>query len=234
MELLSPADPEVAALDTEEANIRTAEAAYRADPELARDLEESGWFPERTQAAKEGRAVRGEGRRQAAPVLQLPVPTGQVRLKPSAWAGFVNLLADVGRRRVELLEERRPAIQAVIAEQEATLRQRVLRTPVGDLVELVAETDELLLLAVTARGPIPRTVRTSAGLAPAKYRERTDALELIDAALGNWSLLDPIPPGEPTSLVTSQLGVQRDLTPSPTVGEVTQDAASRYGTSRVG
>jgi hypothetical protein len=230
VELLTPADPEVAALATEEANIRAAEQAYRADPELARDLEESGWFPERTEAAKEGRTVRGEGRRQAAPVLQLPPAEGQLPLRPSAWAGFTNLLADVGRRRVELLEQRRPTLQAVLAEQEAALRSRVLGTKVGEVAELVAEADELLAMMVQARGPIPRTVRTTAGLAPAKYRERTDAVELVDAALGGWSLLDPLPTDEPTSLVAASYGVQPDTAPAAVNGR--QEPARRYGTTR--
>jgi hypothetical protein len=232
MELLPASDPEVQALDREEANIRQAEQAYRADPELAADLEASGWFPERTQAAKEGRVVRGEGRRQAAPVLQLPTEPGQVAFKPSAWAGFITLIADVGRRRVELLERRRPEILGVIVEQEAQLRQRVLDTKVGDLGELVEEANELLVMAVSARGPVPRTVRTSAGLAPARYRERTDALELVDAALGSWSLLDPLPSDEPTSLVAASYGIQPDSGAPAANGR--QEPVHRYGTSRSG
>jgi hypothetical protein len=231
VELLPASDPEVAALDREEANIRQAEQAYRADSRLAADLEESGWFEARTEAAERGEAIPSEGRRQAAPVMPLPIQPGQVPFKPSPWAGFVNLLADVNTRRVELLERRRPQIQAVIAEQEAGLRQRVLRTPVGDLADLVLEADELLRLAVTARGPVPRTVRTSAGLAPAKYRERTDALELVDAALGGWSLLDPIVGDEPVSIVTASYGVQPDTSPAPANHQGRQDQV-RYGTSR--
>jgi hypothetical protein len=60
-------DPEALELDREEANIHAAEAAYRANPKLARDLEETGWFAERTQAAREGRTIWSEGRRQAEP-----------------------------------------------------------------------------------------------------------------------------------------------------------------------
>lgn len=227
MELLDRDDPEVAALDTEEAAIRQAHAAYRADPDLSRDLEDSGWFPARTQAAKEGRAIPSEGQRQSEPILQLPVPQDQIRLRPSAWAGFVNLLNDVAQRRIELLERRSPEILAKIGTAELDLRGRVLDTRVRDLAGLVAEANELLVSALTARGPVPRTVRTASGLAPPRYRERTDALELVDAANGGWSLLDPIPGDEPTTLATATYGIQPDA-PS---GRQRQDHAV-YGTRR--
>lgn len=230
MELLPATDPEVRALDAEEAAIRQAEAAYRADPELARDLEQSGWFAERTEAAKRGEAIRSEGQRQAPPVLQLPVQPGQVPFKPSAWAGFTNLLADVAQRRVALLEARRPEILAAIAAREEQLRVQVLDSRVRDVGGLVAEANQLLASATAARGPLPRTVRTSAGLAPPRYREATDELELVDAALGGWSLLDPIVSDEPTSLVTSTYGIQADRGPTPANG---RDQV-RYGTSRSG
>jgi hypothetical protein len=229
VELLPASDPEVQALDREETAIRKAEAAYRADPALAADLEESGWFPERTQAATEGRAVRGEGRRQAAPVMPIVQP-GQVAFKPSPWAGFVNLLADVNTRRVELLERRRPEIMTRLALAEAELRARVLQAKVRDVAGLVLEADELLRLATLARGRVPRTLRTAAGLAPAKYRARTDELELVDAALGSWSLLDPVPGDEPVSVIAGSYGIQRDDTP-PADRRERQDQAV-YGTRR--
>jgi hypothetical protein len=222
-------DPEAAALDLEAANITKAQDAYRADPALAADLEQTGWFAERMTAAREGRAISSEGRRQADPVLRLPTQPGQVQLRPSAWAGFTNLLAEVSQRRMELLERRRPQILAKIAQQEIQLRERILDTRVRDLAPLIAEADELLRLAVQARGPIPRTIRTTSGLAPVRYRERTDELELVDAATGGWSLLDPLPHDEPTSLATATYGVQRDDRPSVAEG---RDRSVHYGTHR--
>jgi hypothetical protein len=227
VDLLPADDPEADALDLEERNIRAAQDAYRADPALAADLEQTGWFAERMTAAREGRAIPSEGRRQADPVLRLPTQPGQVQLRPSAWAGFTNLLAEVSQRRIELLERRRPQILARIGTAELDLRGRVLDTRVRDLAGLVAEANELLVSALTARGPIPRTVRTASGLAPPRYRERTDALELVDAATGGWSLLDPIPGDELTTLATTTYGIQPDA-PS---GRQRQDHAV-YGTRR--
>ena len=159
------------------------------------------------------------------------MPEGQVPFRPSPWAGFMSLLQEVNARQIELLERRRPEIMAVIVETEAGLRQRILGTKVGDLGELVAEADELLAMATQARGPVPRTIRTSAGLVPAKYRERTDPIELVDAALGGWSLLDPLPSDEPTSLVTASYGIQPDRPPA---AERPRPDQLRYGTSRSG
>jgi hypothetical protein len=235
MELLGHDDPEVAALDLEEANIRAAELAYRADATLTADFEASGWFPARTAAAKEGWAIPSEGQRQHEPILQLPVPQDQIRFRPSAWAGFTSLLAEVVQRRVELMERRRPEILARIAAAELDLRRRVLDTRVRDLGPLVTEANELLAGSVAARGPVPRTVRTASGLAPARYRERTDELELVDAATAGWSLLDPISGDEPVSVISSTYGIQRDDSPSVAKGRRQhQDHAVRYGTSRSG
>lgn len=231
MELFARDDPEVAALDREEAAIRQAELAYRGDAALAADFEQSGWFPERTEAAKRGEAIPSEGRRQHDPVLQLPSQPGQVQFRPSPWAGFVSLLAEVNARRVELLERRRPQILDLIAEQEAQLRGRVLDTKVRDLGGLVEEADELLRLAITARGPVPGTIATNSGLAPARFREHTDELELVDASTGGWSLLDPVPADEPTSLVAAGYGIQPD-TSGPADRRPRQDQALRFGTSR--
>jgi hypothetical protein len=229
VELLPPDDPEVVALDREEAAIKAAHALYREDPELAADLERSGWWPARVDAAKRGEAIRSEGQRQAEPVLQLPMPDGQVRFRPSAWAAFTTMLAENAAKRVALVESRRPAILAKIGEAEAQLRQRVLDTPVRDLGELVSVANELLAAAVAARGPIPRTIATSSGLAPARFRERTDELELADAALGSWSVLDAIVGDEPVSVTTSSYGITRD---TPARSADRRQGQQVYGTTR--
>jgi hypothetical protein len=235
VELLDPTDPEVRALAAEEDAIRQAHAAYRSDPDLAQDLERTGWWADRTTAAREGRAIRSEGQRQSEPVLPLPTQDGRPPFRPSPWAGFTNLLADVAQRRVDLLEQRRPEILARIVTAEADLRRRVLDTPVGRLDGLVGEANDLLVAAITARGPMPRTVRTASGLAPPRFRERTHTLELADSALAGWSLLDPVGADEPTQLVTSSYGIQPDTTPSGSVDDARrqhQQAATRFGTSR--
>jgi hypothetical protein len=232
VDLLPADDPEVLALDLEARNVRAAELAYRSDPPLAEDLQRSGWFPERVAAAREGRAIPSEGRSQGRPIVKVAPEPGSLQVQVSAWSGFQGLLADVDRRRQELLEARRPEVMAHLADEEARLRERVLATPVRDLNKLVDEADELLRLATVARGQVPRTIRTASGLAPASYRESTDAIELCDAARGAWSLLGPLPSGEAVSIVTSSYGVQRDLTPSPKVQD--RDGARHYGTTRSG
>lgn len=234
-QLLADLDPQWSECDQLAANLDAAERAYRADPKLARDFEETGWFPERTEAARRGEAIWSEGRRASEPIIQLTPTPGSVQFRTSPWAGFAGLLGEIGRRRVELLERRRPEILAAIADREAELRGRVLDTKVRDLGPLVAEADELLAAAVRVRGPLPRTVRTPTGLAPQKYREQTDELELTDAALGGWSLLDPVEGEEPVSVITSSLGIQRDTSPSPSVEETRrrhQQVALRFGTHR--
>jgi hypothetical protein len=225
-------DPEVAQLDQEAANIRKAEAAYRADPALAADFERSGWFPERYDAARRGETVWSEGRTQGEPILKIAPAAGQLQVRPTAWAGFVGLNAEVAQRRAELVERRRPQLLDRLADREAELRAQVLATPVGDLDPLVADANAVLELAVALRGPIRRTVRTPSGLAPARYRERVDAVELVDAAVGGWSLLEPLPADEPATLLIASAGIQRDTSPSPSVAEVQQHAAARYGASR--
>jgi hypothetical protein len=230
-------DPQARRLDELEANIAAAERAYRADPTLAADLESSGWFPERTQAAREGQAIWSEGRRQGEPTLKFAPGPGQLQLRLSAWAGFQGLRDEARTQRATLIDQRRAQLLQAAADREAALRERVLDTRVRDLAPLVAEANSLLALAAQLRGPVPRTIRTASGLAPARYPEAVDTLELIEAAISDWSLLEPLATDEPATVLTASYGVQRDRSPSPAVDQVRHDhaaAAVRYGTHRTG
>jgi hypothetical protein len=221
VEELLAGDPEATALDELEANIAKAERAYRADPKLAADFQETGWFAERVAAAKRGEAIWSEGRRQAEPAFKFAPQPGQLEVRLSPWAGWTGLRTEVLQQRTQLLEQRRPQ-----------LLQQIAR--VRELGPLVTRANRLLGLAIHVRGPVPRTIRTPSGLAPASYREGTDELELVDAALGGWSLLDPLPPDTPTQVITSG-GIERDTSPSPSVAEVRrahEQAVIRFGTHR--
>jgi hypothetical protein len=122
------------------------------------------------------------------------------------------------------VERKRPELLASLAEREEALRERVMGTKVKDLGPLAEEVNEILAAAKQVRGPVPLTIpvrdRYRVLLAPARYRERTDEVELHDAAAGGWSLLDPIPADELTSVVAKEYGIHRDRDPSPTVEEV--------------
>jgi len=233
-EELLAGDPEATRLDELEANIAKAEAAYRADPKLAADFQETGWFAERVAAAKRGEAIWSEGRRQAEPAFKFAPQPGQLEVRLSPWAGWTGLRTEVLQQRTQLLEQRRPQLLQQIADQEATLRAQILDSRVRELGPLVTRANRLLLLAIHVRGPVPRTIRTPSGLAPASYREAVDELELVDAALGGWSLLEPLPLDMPAQVITAS-GIQRDTSPSPSVADVRrqhEQAVIRFGTHR--
>jgi hypothetical protein len=222
-------DPEWRQFHTDDANIDQAERGYRSDPALVADFERTRWFPERAEAARHGETMWSKGREQAPPALQFTPQPGQLQVHLSPWAGFAGLREEVQQRRRQLIDHKRPQLLEAVADREAELRSRVLDARVRDVAALVAEANELLALTAQLRGPVPRTIRTTSGLAPARYRERTDEIELHDAATGGWSLLDPLPHDEPTSLATATYGVQRDDRPSVAEG---RDRAVRYGTHR--
>jgi hypothetical protein len=68
--------PESKRLDQVDSNITRAEAAYRANPKLAADLETTGWCEHRFAAAREGRAVASDGCQQQEPAFQFaPEPS---------------------------------------------------------------------------------------------------------------------------------------------------------------
>jgi hypothetical protein len=219
--------PESKRLDQVDANIDKAEAAYRADPKLARDLEETGWCEHRYQAAREGRAVAWDGCRQQGPAIQFSPEPGKLLPRQTPWAGFTALRGEVHAERGRLVEQLRPQVMAALAAREAEIRAEVLDTPVGKLGALVEEASRLLATAVQVRGPVPATVPVHdprSGrlvLAPPRFRESTDELELHEAAMDGWSLLRPLQPDEgPQSVITRQHGIHRDTDPSPTVADV--------------
>jgi hypothetical protein len=173
--------PEWQVLEEQEQNIGKAEAAYRGDPELARDLERTGWWPERYLAALQGKTLEGGDRDLPAPVFELPPEPGKLRTRMSQMAEFANMRLRIIQDRAELPGKLAGELLPQARQREAEIRRQALeQTPLAGWPPLVQELAELLEL-VQVCSP-PRVV----------LRETVDALDLAEAALGGWSLLEPV------------------------------------------
>jgi hypothetical protein len=212
--------------------IGRAEGAYRADPELARNLEAVGWTPERRQAARRGEAilVDPDTVQQHGPVLNLDKAAGRlVTQQPlSPWAEFGHLRSQVDTDRIELLGRIHPEIAAQASQREVEILSGVPDMQVRDLAQAALE--------LTALARTLAAARSAAGLRPHQgaMREHVSAHDVFVAAAAfaagqPYSLLPPV--AQPNrSVITSSEGLATDhalgpwsVRPLPPAGVVLKD-----------
>jgi len=153
-------------------------------------------------------------------VLEFAPEPGQARLRLSAFAEFTSLRTGLHEQRGQVLES--PEVRAAAREREAEIRRQALQeVPLAGYGPLVAEVNELLDLLRRAHRP---------HLGANRYRDQVDALDLAEAALDGWSLLDPVDDEEPRRLYVADTRPHRDTGPSETVAQVREEV--RFGTSR--
>src|SRR5215216_1694466 len=171
-------------------NLGKSEAAYLADPDLRRNLDEVGWAEERTLAARRGEAIMVDPETTAAPVLgltKLIQDQAGPAITLSVWAAFADLRNEVIEEQLRIKRGAFHEIRSEGQRRERELLDEVMRTPPADADGLVAEYQDLL-----------ETHRDCAGLAGMRDNlrlprpDKVDLVAMVRAASKGKSLLDPL------------------------------------------
>jgi hypothetical protein len=213
-------------LDRRDELITRAEEGYRADPALARNLQEVGWTPARREAAAHGEALLVDPAEvdQHGPTLNLDRVAGEPVAQPAltAWSEFLGLHAQVNDDRNRLLGAIHTEVQAQAAEREVEILDGVPTMQVQDLAQAAAELTRLVRTLAATRAAAGVLARSGS------LREQVTALDVFlasaaKAAGQEYTLLAPVEsPGR--RLATGSVGIRRDeprtASPLPPAGVV--------------
>jgi hypothetical protein len=177
------------ALQRQRGNLTKAEQQYRADPQLAANLEKVGWSAKRVAAARAGKAIMVDPQ-PAAPVLGLTrlieqTAGPQIRLSP--WSEFANLRRELDEEERILKLRSFPEIRAQARQRESELLEAVLRTPPADADGLLEELQDLLWTHLDVAG-----VAQMRDVLRLPRPDRLDLPGMVRTAMHGRSLLEPL------------------------------------------
>jgi hypothetical protein len=206
--------PDVVANTRKRELVDQAEATYRSDEAMRKDLEELGWDPARRAAAWEGRAVKGDRTVDHQPALDLDRLAGrqvaQQRLHP--FAEFAAMRAQVEQERIQILARIHDEVAAQAVGRERQLLESVPGMRVADLDDVTAE----LTALVRTLG----ACRAAAGVRPREgaMREHVTPLDVFVAAAAYaagrpYTLLTPVV--QDRSMIVDAAGLHTDHAPTP-------------------